>query len=77
MKDYLLLILTACAPENGFAQDAIEWAIVSNHITLTYHPAHDVMTIMGLYDKIIDGYRSARQDADLLPVFADNIREAA
>jgi hypothetical protein len=32
MKHYLNNLLCHCAPENGFAQDAIEWAIVSDHI---------------------------------------------
>jgi hypothetical protein len=60
MKRYLLLIVTACAPENGFAQDAIEAAILSGQIKLSYDPQHDVLAVMRNYDAIIDAYRAAR-----------------
>jgi hypothetical protein len=58
MKRYLLLIVTACAPENGFAQDAIESAILSGLVQLTYDPQRDVLAVMGKYDVIIEAYRT-------------------
>ena len=32
MKDYLLKLLYVCAPEDGFAQDAIEYAVLANWV---------------------------------------------
>lgn len=66
IKNYLLTVITACAPEDGFAQDAIEYALVSDLIPLTYHPGHDVCVIMGQYDKIIDNYRAVRRECEPL-----------
>lgn len=59
-KHYLTTIICACAPDNGFAQDAIEHAIVTGGVALTMDPAHDVLTIMRQYDFIIENYRRAR-----------------
>ena len=46
MKNYLLTVLEKCSEEK-FGQDAIEWAIVSGHIKLTYDLDTDVKQIMG------------------------------
>ena len=66
MKNYLLTLLQHCSEEK-FGQDAIEWAIVQGHVTLTYDLEKDVQQIMGddpnggrdavTYDKIIEEYR--------------------
>ena len=60
MKDYLLRLLTECAPENGFAQDAIEWAIFENRIRLSYTLEADKHRIMQQYDTIIANYRAVQ-----------------
>ncbi len=59
MKNYLLNLLQQCSEEQ-FGQDAIEWAIVSGFVTLSYNPDSDVHKIMSSYDDIIDAYRKAR-----------------
>ena len=60
MKNYLLTVLEQCSSEK-FGQDAIEWAIVSGHIKLTYQLDTDVRAIMGEgggnYDRLIEAYR--------------------
>ena len=68
MKNYLLTLLQHCSEEK-FGQDAIEWAIVQGHVTLTYDLEKDVRQIMGndpnggrdavTYDRIIQAYRRA------------------
>lgn len=58
MKNYLLELLHQCSVEN-FGQDAIEWAIVSGLVHLTYDLARDIHKVMSQYDKIIDAYRLA------------------
>jgi len=60
MKHYLNSLLCLCAPENGFAQDAIEWAIVGGYVRLEYDLDDDMGAIMGQYDEIIADYRAAR-----------------
>ena len=57
MKDYLIRLLTECAPENGFAQDAIQWAIFENQIHLSYVLEADTAQIMQRYDAILESYR--------------------
>lgn len=57
MKDYLLHLLTQCAPENGFAQDTIQWAIFENKIPLTYVLETDTAQILQRYDSILESYR--------------------
>jgi Flp pilus assembly pilin Flp len=59
MKDYLLRLLEQCAPDNGFAQDAIEYAVVMGWVTLTENLIADVQTVMGQYDTLLTRYRSA------------------
>ncbi len=66
MKDYLLKLLETCAPENGFAQDAIEHAIVCGNIHPTMNFADDVALIMSSYDEIIVSYRKAQPARDTL-----------
>ena len=66
MKNYLLTVLEKCSDES-FGQEAIEWAIVSGHVKLTYDLDADVRAIMGSvpdgqagetnYDRIIEAYR--------------------
>jgi hypothetical protein len=56
MKNYLLKLLHQCSEEK-FGQDAIEWAIVSGLVRLTYDLDRDVHEAMSRYDEIIEGYR--------------------
>ena len=55
MKNYLLNLLYQCSVEQ-FGQDAIEWAIVSGIVHLTYNSDQDVHQIMSRYDEIIEAY---------------------
>ena len=56
MKNYLLRLLEQCS-EDQFGQDAIEWAIVSGLVRLTYDFDRDVRESMSRYDEIIEAYR--------------------
>jgi hypothetical protein len=56
--NYHLRLLEACAPENGFAQEAIYYALKLNLVRTTGKDFDaDVRTIMSRYDQIIDAYR--------------------
>jgi len=57
-KNYLNNLLCACAPTNGFAQDAIEHAIIQGRILLTMNLEADVRAIMARYDDLIEDYRN-------------------
>jgi hypothetical protein len=75
MKNYLLTVLEHCSTEK-FGQEAVEWAIVTGRVTLTYNLDADVKTIMGCvphgqggrdavttnYDRIIEAYRRECQE---------------
>jgi hypothetical protein len=63
MKDYLIRLLTECAPENGFAQDAIQWAIFENKVRLSHVLNTDKIHIMQRYDEILSSYRAVTQAA--------------
>lgn len=65
MKDYLLKFLTAFAPENGCAQDALEWAILTNQLRLTYHLKTDCRQAAQQYDVIIDGYQRLLREQEI------------
>jgi len=56
IKNYLLNLLQQCSEEK-FGQDAIEWAIVSGLVHLTYDFERDVRESMSRYDEIIEAYR--------------------
>ena len=64
MKNYLLRILESCSDE-AFGQEAIEWAILSGHLPLTYDLQADLIRIMGPpgfpalgeYDALCAAYR--------------------
>jgi len=70
MKNYLLTVLENCSDEK-FGQEAVEWAIVTGRVKLTYHLETDVKHIMGCvphgssgetnYDFIIEAYRRESQ----------------
>lgn len=62
MKNYLLNLLQQCSEEK-FAQDAIEWAIVSGMVRLTYDLDRDIRETMSKYDEIIEGYRASLTNA--------------
>ena len=70
MKQYLLGLLHQCSEEQ-FGQDAIEWAIVSGLVHLTYDLERDARAIMSRYDEIIEGYRRSMaesKDAHPMPI---------
>ena len=56
LKNYLLRVITVCAPDNGFAQEAIEHAILTNQVTLTGDFDIDQQAVRGRYDSIIEKY---------------------
>ena len=56
MKNYVLKLLQQCS-EHKFGQDAIEWALVSGFVRLTYDLDKDIRETMSRYDEIIEGYR--------------------
>lgn len=56
MKNYLLNLLQQCSEEE-FGQDAIEWAVVSGLVRLTYDLDRDIRECMSRYDEIIESYR--------------------
>jgi hypothetical protein len=62
MKKYLLNLLQQCSEEK-FGQDAIEWAIFSGLVRLTYDLESDVRESMSRYDEIIEGYRRSLAQA--------------
>jgi hypothetical protein len=67
MKNYLLNLLQQCSEEK-FGQDAIEWAIVSGRVRLTYDLEHDIHETMSRYDEIIEAYRRSPAQAMNVPV---------
>lgn len=64
MKNYLLRLLELCS-DQAFGQDAVEWAILSGHVPLTYNLQADLTSIMGppgfpavgQYDDLCEAYR--------------------
>src|SRR5215831_10193454 len=56
MKNYVLKLLEQCSEEQ-FGQDAVEWAIISGLVRLSYDLDTDVHAIMPRYDEIIEAYR--------------------
>jgi hypothetical protein len=65
MKNYLLTLVCECAPENEFSQDAIEHAIATRLVHLTYSLEEDVVEIMSRYDEIIAAHHHfLRQEMD-------------
>ena len=60
IKNYFLDLLQQCSEEQ-FGQDAIEWAVMTGFVTLSYEKDRDVRNIMSSYDSIIDAYRKAKQ----------------
>jgi len=71
MKNYLLRVLENCSDEQ-FGQDAVEWAITSGYIHLTYDLDTDLRQIMGEpgkpetgeYDAICEAYRRTLADGE-------------
>ena len=63
MKNYVLTLLQQCSEEQ-FGQDAIEWAIVSGLVCLSYELDPDVRSIMSRYDEIIEAYRRSVTQAN-------------
>jgi hypothetical protein len=46
MKNYLLNLLCLCSDQQ-LGQDAVEWAVVSGHIRLSYNLEADLRLVMG------------------------------
>ncbi len=69
IKKYLLDLLAHCS-EHPFGQDAVEWAITSGFVKLTYDLDQDLRTIMGepgrpetgQYSQIIEAYQRVIHD---------------
>jgi len=55
LKHYLLRLITVCAPDNAFAQDAI----FSDHVRLTGNLETDQHTVPSQYDAIIKDYQQS------------------
>ena len=57
---YINDLLCECAPDNGFAQNAIEYAILRGKVLLAFDEESDKYQIMRLYDEIIESYREVQ-----------------
>jgi len=66
MKNYLLNLLQQCSVQK-FGQDAIEWAIVSGLVCLSYDLDRDIHETMSRYDEIIERYRQSLAQAAHTP----------
>jgi len=62
-KNYILKLLQQCSEEQ-FGQDAIEWAIVSGLVRVSYELDTDIRSIMLRYDEIIEAYRRSMAQAN-------------
>jgi hypothetical protein len=76
-KNYLNNLLCACAPDNQFAQDAIEHAIVCGNAPVTGFIESDIVNIMKHYDTHILNYRTAQAQARPLMEATMNFAAAA
>ena len=64
VKNYLIGLVCLCS-EEAFGQDAVDWAIETGLVQLTYHREQDLRLIMGepgkpetgQYDAIIEAYQ--------------------
>ena len=61
MKHYLLTLLTTCAPEDGFLQDAIEHCINTGIVHLRYQQTADIAEILSQHDEIVATYQNFLQ----------------
>jgi len=57
---YINDLLCDVAPDNGFAQDAIEYAVLRGNVLLAFDMETDKYQVMRLYDEIIDKYREVQ-----------------
>ena len=57
---YINDLLCGCAPDNGFAQEAIEYAILRGDVLLAFDEETDKHQVMRQYDEIIDKYREVQ-----------------
>lgn len=71
MKNYVLRLLETCAPEDATGQDAIEHALLTGRLTLSYDLATDQRTIAGKFPEILADYRrmQARNEALLAATY--------
>ena len=58
MKNYLIDLITSCVPDVQFAQDAIEHAIFTGRVMLTYDKDKDIAQIMSQYDDLVEVYQN-------------------
>ncbi|HEY6167335.1 MAG TPA: hypothetical protein VI454_04805 [Verrucomicrobiae bacterium] len=65
MKNYLLHLLETCAPEDVVAQDAIEHALLTGRLVLSYELDTDQRMIAGQFPEIVADYHrlQARNEA--------------
>ena len=70
MKNYLLKLQEHCS-EESFGQEAIEHAIISGAVTLTYNLDADVRAIMPRYSEFITAYQCEcrAQESALVEVY--------
>ena len=57
---YINDLLCECAPDNGFAQEAIEYAILRGNVLLAFDEESDKYQVMRQYDEIIDSCREVQ-----------------
>ena len=87
MKNYLLNLLTRCSDEQ-FGQDAVEWAVLSGHVQLSYHLDDDLRLIMGepglpetgQYNAICEGYHRIcrqREEAEAFQPLLEELNRTA
>ena len=61
MKNYFLNLLQQCSEEK-FGQDAIDWAIRTGLVPLSYNLSRDVRHCMSRYDEILEAYRHSQRN---------------
>jgi hypothetical protein len=66
MKNYVLKLVEQCS-DVQFGQDAIEWAVVSGLVRLSYDLERDVHESMSRYDEILEAYRRSLAQASAPP----------
>ena len=74
IKRYFETVLHHCSDQRT-GQDAVEWAIVSGLVTLTYDLDTDLRTIMEQYSEIITAYQ-AHLHREAAPTWAEQLNAA-
>jgi hypothetical protein len=66
-KDYWEAIVFETVPGNAFAQDMIEWALVTGVVPLTYDVDLDRFNIMQRYSELCSAFQAWRQQEAAMP----------